>query len=825
MNAGSKTKGHFGPVTAVWTGVIIASAGFALFLYAQKPALAEASAALYGFSFGMFLAGALAVWLIAQRRARTAIEDRLSFLQTLVDTIPNPIFYNDVNGIYLGCNAAFETCVGLPKGEIKGKTVHDIFPLELADVHRKSDLGLHNAAGAQQYEASVRYADGSRHDILLSKTTFFDLSANVAGIVGVMLDITERTKAEKILENSEARLRQIINLVPHWIFVRDRDGNYLLANKALAESCQTTVSGLIGKSPADFYLNVQESQRILQDDREVMASGESGFIPEEPFTDSKGNLHLLQTTKVPFHTSDENIRAVLGVSIDITERKRSYAEAKLLASAVEQADENILITDNRRTIIYINPAFELSSGYRNEELKGEKLNFLRSAKHDEIFYSDMKETLDEGRVWIGIIFNKCKDGRDFEIEGTISPIRDAFGSITHYLAVGRNMSRFRKLERELYQAQKMESIGRLAGGVAHDFNNMLSVITGQTELALQEIDFARAAYKRLHEVLKAAHRSADLVRQLLAFARKQTINPRVLDINETVESMLQMLRRLIGEDIELLWEPGMNLWPVKMDPTQIDQILANMCVNARDALAGVGRVTISTGNIELDESYCLDHDGVCPGQYVVLRVSDTGTGMDSQTLVRIFEPFFTTKEVGTGTGLGLATVYGIIEQNQGFIDVQSAPGRGTTFNIYLPRTVQGAWPMIDSGPKKDLKGRETVLLVEDEEPLLDLGTAILQMNGYDVLAAKRPTEALEMVQNYPGPIQLLITDVVMPEMNGKEVGKRLAEMKPGLKTIFMSGYTADVIANHGILDESINFLQKPFSVQTMLEKVRAVLDG
>ncbi len=812
-----------GLITTVLIGATISSAAFALCLHAVKTLQAGRVLALWeGFAIVVLLMGAPGIYCLFQRRRAADLKNQLGFLQTLFDTIPNPIFYEDANGIYLGCNSAFETCAGLPKSEIKGKTVYDIFRPEFSGARWKAELALSYTSGNPQFEGVVRYGDGSLHDVLFTKTKL--CAGNFTGAVGVIQDITERKKAEKILESSEARLRQIIDLVPHWIFVRDWDGDYILANRAVAESCDTTVNGLIGKCLADFHVNEEESRRALEDDREVMASGESRCIPEETYTDSQGNLHFLQTTKVPFQTSDENVRAVLGVAIDITERKKGEAQARLLASAVEQADENILVTDNRRTIIYINPAFEGSSGYLDKELKGKKLSFLRSQRHDDLFYRNMKQTLDGGRVWVGIIFNKARDGTDFEIEGTISPIRDGSGAITHYLAVGRNMRRFRKLEKQLNQAQKMESVGRLAGGVAHDFNNMLSVIAGQTELALLEVNSDQPAYNRLQEVLKASQRSADLVRQLLAFARKQTISPRVLDINETVESMLMMVRRLIGEDIELQWDPGLNLWPVKMDPSQIDQILANLCVNSRDAITGVGRITISTRNFECDESYCRDHEGFFPGQFVMLAVSDTGTGMDSPTRERIFEPFFTTKKVGSGTGLGLSTVYGIIEQNNGLVDVQSSPGLGTTFGIYLPRTAREPLPKCDSEPRKRIKGSETVLLVEDEEVLLDLGTTVLQLNGYTVLSANRPTQALEMAKNYPDPIHLLITDVIMPEMNGKEVRDKLAEIKPGIKSIYMSGYTAEVIASHGVLDETINFLQKPFTVQGLLEKIRQVLD-
>ncbi len=383
-----------------------------------------------------------------------------------------------------------------------------------------------------------------------------------------------------------------------------------------------------------------------------------------------------------------------------------------------------------------------------------------------------------------------------------------------------------KLQIQLLQSQRMESVGRLAGGVAHDFNNMLGVIIGHAEIALEQVELAQPIYNDLLEIHKAAQRSANLTRQLLGFARKQTVKPRVLDVNETVESMLKMLRRLIGEDIDLLWKPGLDLWPLKMDPSQIDQILANLCVNARDAISGVGKVTIETANYAFDEAYCSQHPGFICGEYVLIAISDDGCGMDKETLNNLFEPFYTTKGLGKGTGLGLATVYGIVKQNNGFINVYSEPGWGATFKIYLPRSgdrVSEAREHVTE--EKLLRGSETILLVEDEESILDLGKTILERLGYQVLAAHSPIEALDWAERHLSPIHLLITDVVMPGMNGKYLKEKLNALHPEMKSIFMSGYTANVIAHHGVLDEGIHFLQKPFSVKLLAEKVRGVLDS
>ncbi len=369
-----------------------------------------------------------------------------------------------------------------------------------------------------------------------------------------------------------------------------------------------------------------------------------------------------------------------------------------------------------------------------------------------------------------------------------------------------------ELERQLHQSQKIESVGRLAGGVAHDYNNMLSVIIGRAELAQKRAYNPESLHNDLDQILQAAIRSRDITQQLLTFARKQIISPRVLDLNVAVESMLTMLKQLLGENIDLIWQPKEKLWPVEIDPSQIDQILANLCINARDAIADVGKMIIETDWVSLDQAYCHDHAGFIPGDFVMLAVSDNGCGMGKETLDNIFEPFFTTKPTGKGTGLGLSMVYGVVKQHNGFINVYSEPNEGTTFRIYLPRYKGQIAEECQATSGELLKGQgETVLVVEDETSILTLIKEMLSDFGYKVLAANSPSEALDLANTHPVKIQLLITDVVMPEMNGRMLAGRLQSMHPQLKCLYMSGYTADVIAHHGVLDKGIHFIQKPFS--------------
>ncbi len=425
-----------------------------------------------------------------------------------------------------------------------------------------------------------------------------------------------------------------------------------------------------------------------------------------------------------------------------------------------------------------------------------------------------------------------RDGTERTIQAVVYAERDQQGQLTLVRGVGQDITeqKHAEAERENLQAQllharKMESVGRLAGGIAHDFNNMLAVIIGHADLLLVDTPLDDPRREDLEEILRAANRSADLTRQLLGFARKQLIAPKVLDPNRTIEGMLQMLRRLIGEHIDLVWQPAQDLWPVLMDPGQVDQVLVNLCVNARDAIADSGTVLIETLNAVLDEAYCRSHAGFVPGDYAVLAVTDDGCGIIEGHLDRVFEPFFTTKEVGQGTGMGLATVYGIVKQNNGFVNVYSEPGEGTTFKVYLPRHHGETEAAPSTCGKRPRGNGETVLLVEDEPGVLAMISAMLRQLGYTVIAADRPDEALERAAENAGDIHLLLTDVVLPQMSGKELARRVAEHCPDIRVLYASGYTANAIANKGVLDASCHFIQKPFNTNELALMVREALEA
>jgi PAS domain S-box-containing protein len=509
--------------------------------------------------------------------------------------------------------------------------------------------------------------------------------------------------------------------------------------------------------------------------------------------------------------------------------RRSEENYRLL---VENQTDLVVKVDLQGRFLFVSPSYCLVFGKTREELLGQQFMPL---VHEE----DRESTAKAMEALLKPPYTAYVEQRAMTMEGwrwlawSDKAILDDQGQIIAIVGAGRDITdrkrseeEHERLQAQLLQAQKMESVGRLAGGVAHDFNNMLNVILGHCELALLKLRPEEPMHDRFTGIQAAARRSANLTRRLLAFARKQTIAPRLLDLNETITGMLIMLRQLIGEDIDLVWVPGGELWAVKADPSQIDQILANLCVNARDAIDGVGKITIETQDITFNQDYCAIHPGFIPGEYVMLAVSDNGCGMDKETLSKVFEPFFTTKGQGKGTGLGLATIYGIVKQNNGFINVYSEPGKGSTFRIYLPKHAAEG----ENKPAEKLvvtvhHGYETILLVEDEQANLEMIEAILQSFGYRVLSATTPTEAIRLAEEHSGEIDLLVTDVVMPVMNGRDLARTLQTNQPKLACLFMSGYTANVIAHHGVLDEGVLFIQKPFSMQDLAIKVQEALAG
>jgi two-component system cell cycle sensor histidine kinase/response regulator CckA len=517
------------------------------------------------------------------------------------------------------------------------------------------------------------------------------------------------------------------------------------------------------------------------------------------------------------------------LSLHSMQQKRQVAEQSLrkLSCAVEQSADAIFITTSAGIIEYVNPAFAALTGYSPEEVTGKTSSILKSGQQAPVIYRELWETIRSGSDCRNIVVNRKKNGEVYYVDESISAIRDSEGRIANFVSNGRDFTERLRLEAQLLQSQKMDAIGRLAGGIAHDFNNLLTIITSYSELALDSLAAESPAQAGIQEILSAAHRAADLTRQLLAFSRKQPQALRVADLNPVVSGIAKTLRRLIGEDIELVFVPCEELGRIRLDPVQIEQILMNLAANARDAMPQGGQCTIQTSNVQLDEQYADRKRAVIPpGRYAVLSMTDTGSGIPADHLSHVFEPFYTTKPSGKGTGLGLATVYGIVKQNLGFVWAYSESGMGTTIKIYLPCVPDQ--PVAFESPNKAMgaavQGTETVLLVEDEEPLRRAIVEFLRLRGYTVLEARDGVDALSVSKNHGSTIHLAVTDVVMPHMSGGELARELELLCPQTKVLFVSGYPGQTVLDHKVVDVENNFLQKPFTLKQLASKVRTVLD-
>ncbi len=644
---------------------------------------------------------------------------------------------------------------------------------------------------------------------------------------------TDCSQLGKKLHQTKLFSEEIMTYMTEGLVLTDSQENVVFINQRLSEMLGYAPEQIIGKCWLDM---VSAEQQAIA--RQLLAKRAQGHADRYDI-----NLHHRDGHKFPvligagprFDKQNGKFIGTIGVVNDITERKlteEALRDSQTRYKALHNASFGGIAIHYQGIILECNQGLSEITGYEYTELIGMNGLLLIAERSRESVMNNIQNKYEKPYEASGL----RKNGEEFpmrlEARNVIYKgkyvrtveIRDITDRKKAEEAL-RNEKK--KLQTQLNQVQKTESVDRLAGGVAHNFNNMLSVILGHTEMALEETDPTSPLYADLHSVYQVAERLAALTRQLLAFASKQTVAPKIVDINDIVERTLSMLRQLIGEDIDLLWVPEASLQPVKIDPKQIDQILANLCVNARDAIDGQGKITIETSAKTLDEAYSTVHLGSLPGEYVLLEVSDDGCGMNTKTLNQIFEPFFTTKEQGKGTGLGLASVYGMVKQNNGFINVYSEQGHGTTFKIYLPVYAAKSDESVEKAPD-DLPvehGKETILLVEDETAILEMTTRMLERLGYTVVAAATPGEAICLAHEYQGRIDLLMTDVVMPEMNGRELAGNLLSHYPDLKLLFMSGYTANVIAHHGVLEESVHFIQKPFSKIELGGKVREALEG
>ena len=675
------------------------------------------------------------------------------------------------------------------------------------------------------YDLELRFtaADGTPKWVRTAGDPIIE-DGRVVKVIGYIMDITSVKKTEAVLAESRERFRRAVENIPHVVVIYDPGLRIRYINPATRRITGRPVSDFIGRRdeevfPPDIYRSYLPALRKARDTGAVQAVETDLLFPGT-------GMRSVKITCVPLANDAGEVREILCITQDFTERLRYEKEYKQLLDGM---NDTAFVIDFEGKFVEVNRTAVQVLGYTREELLSMgPADIDPYLSGDEIRDLVLRMRSEEKQVFE--TRHRTKRGDIIPVE--ISSSRVSCQGKPAILSIARDITERRRVEQEreklqaqFVQAQKMEAVGRLAGGVAHDFNNMLTVILNQAEMAMTRLPPSHPIHGQLQEIHQASERSAKLTRQLLAFSRRQTVEPQVLDLNETVEKLLKMFRRLVGEDIDLAWMPATSLWPVRMDPVQVDQLLANLLVNARDAIQGAGKITIETGNVTLDDAYCSEHAGCRPGDYVLLAISDDGCGMDKETMENVFEPFFTTKDVSQGTGLGLATVYGVVKQNEGYIYVYSEPGRGTTFRTYLPRHAGGTAEAPQRRAEEPSNGRgETVLLVEDEKAILEMGRMMLEQLGYRVLCAGSPEEAIKLAGEHPGDIHLLITDVVMPEMNGRQLADRIRSIKQEIQCLFMSGYTADVIAHSGVLDEGVHFIPKPFTMHTLSAKIRELLD-
>lgn len=721
------------------------------------------------------------------------------------------------DGRIVDANPAACAFYGWPRETLCRKRVDEINTLNSEEVRRKIEDA--REAKRTHFEFTHRLADGSTRDVeVFSGPISLDGRALLYSIVH---DISARRTAEEALRASEAFQRAMITCSPVALYCINMDGIVQTWNASSEKIFGWAAQEIIGK-PLPIVPDENQDEFFAM--RQAVVRGESSTGKEVTRLRKDGRRFIGRLSTAPLRDGSGNIIGIMGAMEDITESKRAEAERARLAMAIEQAGEMVVITDRDGMIEYVNPAFEEVTGFQRKEAIGQKPNILKSDVQDDAFYASLWQTIMDGKIWQGRLVNRRKDGTLYTEDMTVSPLHDAEGKIVNYVAVKNDITSRLALEEQYRQAQKMEAVGQLAGGVAHDFNNILQAILGYSQLLLDEAEEKNEPREELLEIKKGAERAAQLTRQLLAFSRRQVMQPKVLDLNVLIENFIKMIHRVIGEHIHLEWLPGNRLGSVYADPGMLEQALMNLCLNARDAMPDGGSLSIETQNVRIDSEYCATHAWAKPGRFVLLSVTDTGCGMPEEILGRAFDPFFTTKEEGKGTGLGLATVYGIITQHDGMINTYSEVGQGTTFKMYLPvceRDAEAIGPMLESHVTG---GNETILLAEDNETVRKLAQMILERAGYRVLTASNGEEAVLVFKQNADDIALVILDVVMPRMGGNEALGHIRNVSPNVYALFSSGYSENAIHTHFVLHDGLQMIQKPYAPNALLRKVRSVLD-
>ena len=752
-----------------------------------------------------------------RKKAEEALRESEENYRELYDNAPVGYQELDRKGIIVRINRTGAEMLGYAVEEMAGRLYLEfVAPDEKEAALKSLRKNMSKRMTLDPKERRLVRKNGTIIDVLIEVRQIFDEKGRITGSLATLHDITDRKRAEQALADEAVRRRILIEESRDGIVVLDTNGKVYEANKRYSEMLGYTPEEVLQLHAWDWDTQFPREQ-LLEMIRQVDSEGDH----------FETRHHRKDGTYYDVEISTNGAlcggrKLVFCVCRDITARKRAEEGRRLLETAFEQTAEAVIITDPEGNIIYTNPAFERATGYSRPEALGQNPSLLKSGRHEERFYKELWETITSGQVWKGRLINKRKDGSLYTEEATISPVKDAASRITNFVAVKRDITQELELENQLRQAQKMESIGLLAGGVAHDFNNILTTVLGYSSMMARDQGLSEKYRKRAGEIEKAAQRGADIAKQLLTFSRKRPPKLEPVDLNEIIKQSLNFLKRTIGPAIPIDTAPGQNLHLIEADSTQVQQILLNLAVNARDAMPGGGKIVIRTENIELDPHYIQNHIYAKPGSYVLLTFSDSGCGMDSETQKRIFEPFFTTKEVGKGTGLGLSVVYGIVKNHLGLINVYSEPGRGTTFKVYFPRSAGSAREAVkDEARVKG--GTETVLVVDDEVMILNLVASILEDYGYKCLTAESGAKALELYQEQQSGIALVLLDIVMPRMGGPELFEKLKGLNPGVRVIMSSGFSVqdeDELASRGVKA----FVPKPYQARLLARKIREVLD-
>jgi PAS domain S-box-containing protein len=635
----------------------------------------------------------------------------------------------------------------------------------------------------------------------------------------------ELHRIQRELRESLNRYQDLYDFAPLGYLTVDGKGFILEANLMVTRLLDVERASLIGK-PLSYFVSKEDADTFYLKLREVVETPLKQTWEMRLNNHSNGAQIHAQVDGMAAQDREGNFAGARIVISDITERKRREDTQRRLSTAIEQAAEGILITDTDGIIQYVNPSLEHISGYNKTELLGTKSNIFKSDEHDQALFKDLWDTINAGNVWTGRFTNKRKDGVLYYVDATITPVKDSSGKIINFVVVKRDVTERLELSRQLLQAQKMEAIGTLAGGVAHDFNNILQIVLGYSEVLLQGKKAPEFDYEDVEKIYQAGKRGAELVKGLMMFSRKAEIQPKPINLNEQVEQLTRMLARTIPKMIEIERILAPDLAIINADATQMDQVVMNLAVNAKDAMHDEGKLTIETASVVLDDEYCRAHAGVSPGPYVLLMVSDTGHGMNKEILARIFEPFFTTKAEGKGTGLGLSTVYGIVKQHNGSIDCESEPGHGTTFKIYVPaisrREAVSESTTKETGPKG---GTETILVVDDEESVRGMIGQILSRAGYKLMTACDGKEALDLYKQEGAKISLVILDLMMPKMGGQKCLEELLKINPQAKVLIATGVSSNNQQTSLTIDSGAKVvIHKPYDINLLLTTVRDILD-